>query len=319
MKNKIKKILSFITKFFKKIYTFFYLKPIIFLKIRESPAINEFKVYNTFHYDTYSFYPAIMKKNPKKAKKILNRVVSIDELGIPLLKNSKQKYWPVTIAQYGLLNYNFYLQYGKNEYKDNFLKICDWLKDNISERGIWEYKIKIHCNVVDEDLVPPFPSAMAQGEGISTLVRGYYLFHNEEYLEVASKALDVFTKTPEEGGVLRHIGDMFFYEEYPTNTPSLVLNGFIYSLFGLYDFSNTHHPLSSVSKKLFDSGYETLESLIPLYDSLFCSRYDLSYITKSPKNDNRNPFYHFIHVNQMIAINSIRESEILKFYIKKWR
>lgn len=39
-----------------------------------------------------------------------------------------------------------------------------------------------------------------------------------------------------EGGVLATFLNKFhWYEEYPTKPPSFVLNGFIYSILGLYD------------------------------------------------------------------------------------
>ena len=74
---------------------------------------------------------------------------------------------------------------------------------------------------------PPFGSAMVQGEAIALLVRGYLLTQDEKYLECAEKALQPYETQVEDGGVLRYFMGMPFYEEYPTPTPSLVLNGFI--------------------------------------------------------------------------------------------
>lgn len=121
-----------------------------------------------------------------------------------------------------------------------------------------------------------------------------------------------------EGGAYREFAGLPFYEEYPTKKPSMVLNGFIYTLFGLYDLGSCSCKDSVVASKMFEAGYNTLVKLLPLYDGGFCSRYSLSHITVFP-NYNSNPLYHPIHVNQLIAINSIRRSPVLEYYIKEWK
>lgn len=321
-KNFLKKVLKIIKRCFRGIYRIFFEKPVILYKIRGCPAINEFKLneyYFEHKYNFLDYYPALLKNKVNKAKKIYKRVVEFDKNGIPMLKGFEQKYWPVTIIQYGLLNYNYYLTYKKEYYRKNVLKICDWLIDNISTQGAWEHLIKYHSNVTNEDILPPYSSAMVQGEAISLLVRGYFLNKKETYIECAGKAMLPYKIEVSKGGVLELINNMPFYEEYPTKTPSHVLNGFMFSLFGLYDLSQIDCSFSKEAKELFDSGVQTLIKVLPLYDGGFCSRYDLSYITAPPHNDNKNPFYHFIHVNQLIAINSVVNSEIIKFYIDEWK
>ncbi|PIO56549.1 D-glucuronyl C5-epimerase, partial [Teladorsagia circumcincta] len=81
-------------------------------------------------------------------------------------------------------------------------------------------------------------SAMAQGHALSLLTRAYAATKNASYLVVASKALDLFEKDASAGGVRNKLFGNDWYEEYPTSPGSYVLNGFIYSLIGLYDFKN---------------------------------------------------------------------------------
>lgn len=57
-----------------------------------------------------------------------------------------------------------------------------------------------------------------------------------------------------EGGVLNKIFDNIWYEEYPTVPGTYVLNGFMYALIGLYDFSQTPSALAPKAKKLFNEG-----------------------------------------------------------------
>lgn len=69
--------------------------------------------------------------------------------------------------------------------------------------------------------------------------------------------------------------------------PSFVLNGFIYSLIGLYDVvSLTSNGLGEDERQaggdarlLFDQGMTTLKRLLPLFDTGSGSVYDLRHFT----------------------------------------
>ena len=319
MKIILKKGMKSAYKVSRQFYRIFFVAPVLAYKKRHCAAINDFKMYKSFSYNEKSYYPALLMKGEKIASKIYRRIVNFDSAGIPVVKGFEQAYWPVTIVQYGLLNYNFFLTYHDEKYKNIVRSVCQWLVGNIAESGMWEYHVAYHSTVVDEDLLPPYGSAMVQGEAISLLVRGYYLFGERAYLDCASYALHPYEVLVKDGGVREEFCGLPFYEEYPTKIPSLVLNGFMFSLFGLYDLSQTDHEEAERAGKLFREGTDTLIKLLPLYDGGFCSRYDLSYITCAPNNNNKNPFYHAIHVNQMVAMNSILNSRVLEYYIEEWR
>ena len=58
------------------------------------------------------------------------------------------------------------------------------------------------------------------------------------------------------------------YEEYPTTPPLFVLNGFIYSLFGLYDLAQLGEgEMKVTAQKLYDEGMKSLKVMLPLFDS----------------------------------------------------
>lgn len=80
-------------------------------------------------------------------------------------------------------------------------------------------------------------SAMGQGQGISLLSRAFYHSGgNELYLKTAGAALKPFKVLNNNGGVLSKFMNLYpWYEEYPTVPPIFILNGFMYSLIGLYD------------------------------------------------------------------------------------
>ena len=70
------------------------------------------------------------------------------------------------------------------------------------------------------------------------------------------------------------------YEEYPTSPASFVLNGFIYSLLGLYDL-NAIVPasLSHDAVHLYDQGMISLKKMLPLFDTGQGTIYDLRHFT----------------------------------------
>lgn len=80
-------------------------------------------------------------------------------------------------------------------------------------------------------------SAMGQGQAISLLSRAFYHSGgNEVYLNTAYAALKPFKVLSKNGGVLSEFMNLYpWYEEYPTVPPIFILNGFMYSLIGLYD------------------------------------------------------------------------------------
>ena len=89
---------------------------------------------------------------------------------------------------------------------------------------------------------------MAQGHALSVLSRAFHVTGDEEYLNAAVKGLHIFEKVSSEekklslqpvseGGVRADLFGSPWFEEYPTQPSTFVLNGFIYSLIGLYDLS----------------------------------------------------------------------------------
>src|SRR5881396_531486 len=79
--------------------------------------------------------------------------------------------------------------------------------------------------------------AMAQGLGISVLVRAHRLGGGEHLLELCHAATRVFEKNVEDGGVRTLQHGHALYEEYPGYPLPRVLDGFLFSLLGLWDLA----------------------------------------------------------------------------------
>jgi len=215
-----------------------------------------------------------------------------DEDGIPLTdyKEFGIQYQPVGIAQYALGTWDLYLENNDPQDKEKFIHMADWFCDNLlveNDFGVWEYKF----DFPRYNLKAPWPSAMSQGEGISVLMRAYQLTENKKYIEIAKLALNSFRVPIEMGGVLYKDKEGYvWYEEYPSleKEPPHVLNGFIFALFGLYDYYKATE--SEEALELFNQGIKTLKEKINLWDMGFWSRYDLI----SLYNKENTYIFHFV-------------------------
>lgn len=278
-----------------------------------------------------------------KAKPFIEEdVVSlVDKEGIRVLNYGGDiglQYTPVAVSQYALGNYELYLNTKDEKYKEIFLKQADWLvRNEITTNkgfGIWEYKF----DWKPYNIKAPWISAMAQGQAISVLLRAYQLTGDERYFSAAKRALGAFDVDIEMGGVKTvDIDGLIWYEEYPSDPPSHVLNGFIFALLGIYDFyrvTNDAHILD-----LFNEGIKTLENRLVLYDTGYWTTYDLVIRDKNDTNyfldprisKNINPasyynilkelasgVYHNIHITQLEILYKITSKNIFKDYAEKW-
>ena len=235
-----------------------------------------------------------------------NNVVFIDYSDIKSLGvRNTISYNPISIALSGLR----FRQQNKYEL---YLSQANWLLENISESGSW--LIRHNKRVGNKELKAPWVSGLSQGLGMSVLVRAYQDTQDIRYLNAAEAALKPFQVPIKEGGVRSKTDFGFFYEEYPFREhPTQVLNGFIYSLFGLYDLYMINGNLTA--KALFDDGVQTLIQILPEYNLGSWSRYDL--------NDNAglrehwgysSPWYQKLHYVQLDALYKItKKDEILKY------
>ena len=228
-----------------------------------------------------------------------------DAQGIPQLDYHGHiglQYNPIAIAQYGLGNYNLSCRTGGPEQEKKFFRIADWLISNLesNSKGVsvwnhhfnWEYR---------DTLKAPWYSALAQGQGISVLVRAHKVSGEIRYLEAARAACVSFQRPIAEGGVAftDESGDLWF-EEYLVSPPTHILNGFIWALWGIYDFALATNEASA--RDLFSRGVRTLLHNLDRYDLGFWSLYEQSG-TRLPMV--ASSFYHRLHIVQLRVMHRL--------------
>jgi len=242
-------------------------------------------------------------------------VHKLDNKGIIINKipyTSIWDYFPVAIAGYGLANFQRYLDKNDEKYKETFLKQADWLVNNITIKndniGVWEHKFTLPYY----DFKIPWIHGMAQGWGISALLRAYQVTDKDVYLEIAKNAYRSFEIDISYGGVRFFDEDHnIWLEEYALIPPPHVLNGFIFASFGVYDFY-----LFTKSKNTLDLWKKCIKTLaenLHCYDIGYWSVYDLMYNAPSTFS------YHNLHIEQLEALYKItKEKKFIKFS-ERWR
>ena len=233
--------------------------------------------------------------------KVIKDTALLDKVEIPTIKthSGEEVEFPVAVFQYGLGAYDLYLLYGDSIYLEKFRHCADWVVSNQELSGAWNNFFFIY---------PEHPySAMAQGEGVSLLLRAYKQFGDNRYIEHAKKAVDFMLTPIESGGTARFDGKRIVLYEY-TNSPA-VLNGWVFALFGLYDYLTVTDD--ELSEDIFERSVDTLAEMLPLFDCGYWSRYRLDKTIASP-------FYHALHIAQLSVLYELTGREVFRNMKLKW-
>ena len=241
-----------------------------------------------------------------------------DPSGIPQLDYHGDiglQYNPIAIAQFGLGNYNLWRRTADPERRKKFFLIADWLAANLEPNAhglaVWNH----HFNWEYRDtLKDPWYSALAQGQGISLLVRAHKESGDSRYLDAARQAFASFQRPIDQGGVAftDESGDLWF-EEYIVSPPTHILNGFIWALWGVYDYFLATRDHSA--HELFSRGVRTLLHNLDRYDLGFWSLYEQSG-TRLPMVASR--FYHQLHIVQLRVMHRLTGEEAFARVADRW-
>ena len=130
----------------------------------------------------------------------------------------------------------------------------------------WEYMFTFDGGA------PPWTSGLSQGTAIQLLARAYSRFHEAAFLTAAQQALGIFRTPPPQGVRVDAAGGAALYAQYSFAPSDRILNGFIQSLVGLYDYTSI--TMDPVGEALFEAGDAEARTLVPRYDTGAWSLYD---------------------------------------------
>ena len=241
-----------------------------------------------------------------------------DASGIPMLDYHGRiglQYNPIAIAQWGLGNYNLFRRTQDDSRRQRFLRASDWLRDHLEQNfhGVWVWNHHFDWEY-RETLKSPWYSALAQGQGISLLVRAYAETQRSEYLDCAQRAFSAFLASIEGGGVTYtdERGDLWF-EEYIVSPPTHILNGFIWAMWGVYDYYLATQDKQA--RERFNSAVRTLLHNLERYDMSYWSLYELAG-TRIPMV--ASPFYHRLHIAQLRAMYALTGEKKFAEFANCW-
>lgn len=237
--------------------------------------------------------------------KVSNKAI-LDSNGIPINKvsNGNYVYFPITIFQYSLGLWDNYLLYREESYIKSFTILAEWIINNQREDGSWDCFSPIgHSKYT--------VSSMGQGEAVSVLLRMYKFSGNKKYLMAAKKAVEFMINEVKDGGTLIIEGNNFIFEEYPNENEkrSSVLNGWIFSLFGIYDYLKIVDD--NCVRQIFNNSIRSLSESLYRYDTGYWTFYDQSGRIASPA-------YHNLHIALLKVLGEITNDKNIIEYTKKF-
>lgn len=231
-----------------------------------------------------------------------NTLLDIEGVPINVTNHGARVYFAITIFQYGLGAYDLYLETGDKQFLDKFYNCVSWTMKNQEVPGGWDA-----FGFKNKDAKY---SSMAQGEGISLLARAFVETKEPKYMIAAKKSLDFMILSIEKGGTtLYNTNGGFTFEESTSSDYRTILNGAIFSIWGLWDYI-----VITKDKRYIEILHEAtkhLATILPMFDCGYWSSYDLS-------GNITSPFYHDLHIEQLKVMFDLFEIDEFNKYADKW-
>lgn len=166
-----------------------------------------------------------------------DQLVPLDVDGLPIFEVNGARYFhPIATAQWALYD----LSRGRIAEAS---ALADYLVSNSTvSRGARWFPYQFGWESMTGRLPVPWFSGMAQGQALSVFVRLYERSGNPRYLGLAREIAASFNLADDGSGspwVVRHDGasDLWIEEYAGAPAPDPILNGMIFAIYGLYDYS----------------------------------------------------------------------------------
>jgi len=227
-----------------------------------------------------------------------------DSHGVPVYTRKGKRYLhPVSAAQQGLRQLATYVKTQDPVFLDRAQVIADALvaAGVKADGALWipyRFDFNLHGKAADV-MRAPWYSGMAQGQVLSLVSRLYELTGKARDLDAARRIFASFAvvgmrSKPWVSWVERRY---LWLEEYPGKPPDHTLNGFIFALYGIYDFYEVTH--SAAAARVFQGGLTTVRHYLPEFRNPGgISHYCLLHLVLSPK-------YHHIHIGQLRQLRTM--------------
>lgn len=235
-----------------------------------------------------------------------------DADGIPLLDyqgDIGRQYNPIAIAQYGLARFNQWSVTGAEADRAAWTAVANWLtsalKPNTHGVPVWMHEFNWPYRQM---LVAPWYSGLAQGCGVSMLVRAAVAGNNPVWADAAHRAFESMLLPVSAGGVLvtDKRGDVWI-EEYLVDPPSHILNGFIWALWGVHDYARWSGRAEA--HELWTTCVGTLARRLSDFDTGWWSLYEAR---DGRREMLASRYYHTLHITQLTVMHQLTGNYVFK-------
>ncbi len=238
------------------------------------------------------------------------KLFKLDERELEGIGTSSFFYHPCPIAQGAIGYFDNWLENRDNYYLNQFWSQVSWFEHNGQENNnklLFPFPFHIPSFSDNKNWV----SGMYQGQILSVFSRALLLSGKEKYFEMAQKTFNSF-KTPlgEKHGFRYEDKHGLWFEEAPKFPPNHVLNGYIFAIWGIYDYYKLTR--SKEALEIWQKCIETLQNALPKYDSGFWSYYSINKKLASYNYHNK------IHVPQIKSMYKLTGRDIFYTMAKKW-
>ena len=266
----------------------------------DEPKLPEFKSYK------FDIQDLEYNRLPYTGYELISLDISpADSNGIKLYeKFGKVYYHPVILSEHIIRFLDSYIRTESKEYLQYALTYSEKLIEIGTEYNgalffPYNFELILH-DIPSEVLAASWYSGMAQGEALSAFVRLYNITKETKYLPIIEKIFKGFYSFRRESDpwfVYVDENKYYWIEEYPMMDATHVLNGFIYAIFGLYDYYQLNKD--ELSRTLIDASLTTLfrhltEYRVPGYKSYYCL-----------KHKAQGEFYHTVHIIELKKLSEI--------------
>lgn len=225
----------------------------------------------------------------------------------------QERYHPLSITQYGIVNYYRFLETGDSGYLDRFLSQVSYFKDpskvNLLHNG---KSIGLPYTFLFQDLKAPWYSGMTQGSAISFLLRYFEFSRDSTILPTVRKIAHLMLLPEQQGGAISKTPEgLTWIEEYPNSKRSRhVLNGFINAWIGLYEYC-LFFPDDTLAFRICDESYYALTHSLDKYEGINGALYNRSksYCTNS---------YVRYQILEMEQLYELTREEIFRRQMMAW-
>jgi heparosan-N-sulfate-glucuronate 5-epimerase len=147
------------------------------------------------------------------------------------------------------------------------------------------------------------------------MLRAWMVTADDRFRRAALAAIGGFDRATSEGGfVAEHVRARVPYlEEYPSQ-PTGVLNGFLASLFGLWELARWLED--DRASRLFGLYRASADAMLPHYTTSWWTLYDLD--PESPFPNVHSPRYHRLATDYLRVLSAIAPSEAILAFRDRW-